>query len=756
MSKEFTGLLCQQNKKEKVMKKNIQRIAILLCTLLLTTVVQAQVKVGDNPTSINPSAVLEIESTNKGLLLPRVTLSSTTNFVPLATHVEGMVVYNTATAGDVTPGYYYNDGTQWVRLANAANVGETNTTLALDSTTGLLTYTNENNNNPVLSLANIEPWFGTDNNAGATENTEDIYTMGNVGIGTSNPVSLLHLTKPTGPSVLNGITADIANSGLGRFIDATISDGFTGSDTMGVVSIVDNRLSTPGQNHERKGFSYTTNFPTLTTSLRNQKLVTADFTTNASSSRFANVANLGLLAKLYNINSVMNAHPSNGQIAYNIFLDNPSHGSNDYGLYQNTAGVNNYFAGNVGIGTTTPNEKLEVNGKVRVSDLTGADQATDVIVTADATTGELKEGGTVASLQDGDAWGVTGEDVASNIGRTGRVAIGTTGATTATLDVRNSGTEDILNLRDGTTDVMTVLDGGNVGIGTATPTANAHIWDQLPNIQGRTTFRVDGVRGSGFHTTTAYLTGNTHQGNEDDIVLRIEDVDPLGSAAASGYLLKAFGDNTSVGSGTDLDEIFAVKGTGEVRVNTDQFLVQPDGDVGIGTATPNTKLHIDNGTTNGAIQIEDGTEGYGKILVSDQNGVGTWQQGSGTTDVSGTTVAYPSTGNVWNWTCPRTITLNRGYWAIAVRCRVEHQHHLGETEGRLFMSPSGSTSFPSSHRILCVNVGEANYFDHIYYANIKSDGTVVSFNLNQIQARFTMPAATGPGDGVIITATRMY
>ena len=31
-----------------------------------------------------------------------------------------MLVYNTATVGDVTPGFYYWDGTQWVRLATGS------------------------------------------------------------------------------------------------------------------------------------------------------------------------------------------------------------------------------------------------------------------------------------------------------------------------------------------------------------------------------------------------------------------------------------------------------------------------------------------------------------------------------------------------------------------------------------------------------------------------------------------------------------
>lgn len=68
----------------------------------------------------NANAKLEISASNKGLLLPRVTLTATNNVSPLTAHVAGMEVYNTATnttsnGNEVFPGRYINDGTQWIR-----------------------------------------------------------------------------------------------------------------------------------------------------------------------------------------------------------------------------------------------------------------------------------------------------------------------------------------------------------------------------------------------------------------------------------------------------------------------------------------------------------------------------------------------------------------------------------------------------------------------------------------------------------------
>lgn len=100
---------------------------LALFFLLIFSISTAQVGIGT--TSPNSNALLDVDATLRtgGLLLPRVTLTETTNFAPLSAHVQGMVVYNTATINDVTPGFYYNtgpSGTGWVRLGGGAAVAE--------------------------------------------------------------------------------------------------------------------------------------------------------------------------------------------------------------------------------------------------------------------------------------------------------------------------------------------------------------------------------------------------------------------------------------------------------------------------------------------------------------------------------------------------------------------------------------------------------------------------------------------------------
>lgn len=97
-------------------RKTILGTALTAGLLISQVPAYAQVKIGNNPTAINANAVLDVESTNKGILFPRVALTGTTNAAPLAAHVAGMQVYNTAAVADVVPGAYYNDGIKWVKI----------------------------------------------------------------------------------------------------------------------------------------------------------------------------------------------------------------------------------------------------------------------------------------------------------------------------------------------------------------------------------------------------------------------------------------------------------------------------------------------------------------------------------------------------------------------------------------------------------------------------------------------------------------
>jgi len=55
------------------------KIRIIISTCLLISAsytLKAQVKIGDNPNTIDANSLLEMESTNKGFLPPRVAINS--------------------------------------------------------------------------------------------------------------------------------------------------------------------------------------------------------------------------------------------------------------------------------------------------------------------------------------------------------------------------------------------------------------------------------------------------------------------------------------------------------------------------------------------------------------------------------------------------------------------------------------------------------------------------------------------------------
>ena len=82
--------------------------------------------VGIGTSTPNTSANLDVTASDKGMLIPRVSLTASNLAGPITTPAISLLVYNTATAGtfpnNVTPGYYYWDGTKWIKfMVNNSN-----------------------------------------------------------------------------------------------------------------------------------------------------------------------------------------------------------------------------------------------------------------------------------------------------------------------------------------------------------------------------------------------------------------------------------------------------------------------------------------------------------------------------------------------------------------------------------------------------------------------------------------------------------
>jgi hypothetical protein len=63
----------------------------------------------------DPSAILELQSTDKGLLIPRVSLTSLTDVVTIPSPAISLLVFNTNAALSGGIGFYWWNGTQWVQ-----------------------------------------------------------------------------------------------------------------------------------------------------------------------------------------------------------------------------------------------------------------------------------------------------------------------------------------------------------------------------------------------------------------------------------------------------------------------------------------------------------------------------------------------------------------------------------------------------------------------------------------------------------------
>ncbi|PHR12800.1 MAG: hypothetical protein COA40_07970 [Aequorivita sp.] len=80
-------------------------------------------QVGINTTSPDPSSILDISASNKGVLFPRVALTGINDNTTIANPSVSLLVYNTSSNGGLIPGYYFWSGSNWSTVTPTSNGG---------------------------------------------------------------------------------------------------------------------------------------------------------------------------------------------------------------------------------------------------------------------------------------------------------------------------------------------------------------------------------------------------------------------------------------------------------------------------------------------------------------------------------------------------------------------------------------------------------------------------------------------------------
>ncbi len=188
-----------------------------------------------------------------------------------------------------------------------------------------------------------------------------LLALGGAVVDTTKYLNLV-ITSSDISGPLYGVNSNVTRSGVANYY--TYGGSFTGNYTgAGASSSVI---------HGTGNYAYNNSGNSLTGKLLGVYSNTNTTTTSSSTNEMAfygSVWNQGTLTNGYGLYIDNLVHSGATTNSYGVYI-NTLYGTNTYGLYQSDSGNKNYLAGSVGIGTTSPSQKLEVNGGVRLNTVT--------------------------------------------------------------------------------------------------------------------------------------------------------------------------------------------------------------------------------------------------------------------------------------------------------------------------------------------------------------------------------------------------
>jgi phosphotransferase system IIA component len=143
---------------------------VLLCLITPLNLLFGQ-NVGINTTGAVPdaSSILDISSTDKGVLIPRVNIIDITTAAPITAPINSLLVYNTNVTSGV--GFYFWNGTKWINLTD--NTGNAD-----------------------------EDWYEVGTTTDPDDINDNIFSMGNVSIGVNTTANNLEVSSANDPTTI--------------------------------------------------------------------------------------------------------------------------------------------------------------------------------------------------------------------------------------------------------------------------------------------------------------------------------------------------------------------------------------------------------------------------------------------------------------------------------------------------------------------------------------------------------------------------